>query len=750
MTRRTQGPLTIAGRTAALVPIAGRTAALAAGLICTSAEAQDAGPLALDTIEITATGITANGGLAAGTTEGSGSYTPPATNTAAKFALAPRDTPQTVAVITDQVIDDFQLTDVHDVLQAAPFVSIQTERSPGVWFATTRGTEELNVQFDGIPGPSSILNRGAIPLDTAFIDRTEILYGAQGLLAGAGGAGGIINIVRKMPTEDLHFGAEAGIDSRGSARFVGDASGPLTASGRVRGRLIGVVDDQDSFVDDAWFRRNSLYGVVEADVRNGTTLALGGLYVDYEASTANAYGLPARIDGSFLDLPRSTNLGADWGRDARRARVASLKLDQTLPGDWRLRGALSYAESRSRLTEAIPQGPFLPGSDNEYVVQAQREGWETTTWSLDAYAAGTARLFGRDHEIMVGLNGLHDREHTIGGYWVEGIANDRGESSVLQVSHAFDHDPGSVPRPGADDWFQAWGPWTSTTEQVGTYAAGRFSLAGPAHLILGARATWWAYRDDGPDSVRETAVTPYAALTYEVSSWGTVYASYSRIFDPNTITDANLRVLPPKEGHTYEVGVKGSFFENRLDASAAVYRLDQTNLPEDDLAAPMVCNGWYCSKPSGRVISDGVDLSVSGQITPDWSILAGYSYVSSELNDTGAPFSTLYPQHIVKVSTAYALPGDRWTIGAQARYQSEIYSRGELTSGEDTVAYEVAQPGYTVVDVMARYRISERAALQLNVENLFDKTYFDGISWPRHGNTYGAPRTATLTLRADF
>ena len=485
-------------------------------------------------------------------------------------------------------------------------------------------------------------------------------------------------------------------------------------------------------------------------MRDGTTLALGGVYVDTETSTSNAYGLPTNIDGSFADLPRSTNLGADWGRDRREGEIVFLKLDQALPAGWELRGALNYAHSRSRLTEAIPQGPFLPGTDYEYVVQAQKEGWENRVWSLDGYASGPVRLFGRAHELMVGVNGLRDKAHTIGGYWVEGLPNARGEVSVVQVGHAFDHDPSSVPEPDADDWYEAWGPWNSTTEQFGTYAGGRFSLADPTHLILGARATWWRYRDDGTETIEESALTPYAGLTYDFSSWGTAYASYSGIFQPGTALDADLRLLPPEEGHNYEIGLKGSFFEGRLDASLALYRLDQKNLPEEDYDSPMICGGWYCSKPSGKVVTDGLDLGLSGAITPAWRVLAGYSYTSSEYNDTGAPFSTYYPEHQFKISTTYDLPGARWTLGGQLRWQSEIYETGSYAVGDVTSDFRVAQPAYAVVDLMARYAITEKVSLRLNVENLFDETYYDGISWVRHGNTYGAPRTAILTLSGAF
>jgi outer membrane receptor for ferric coprogen and ferric-rhodotorulic acid len=127
---------------------------------------------------------------------------------------------------------------MRDVLETAPFISVFTERTLGVFVTAARGTEELAIQFDGIPGPDFLGDRAAFPIDTAFIDRTEIVFGAQGLLGGFGGLGGTVNMVRKMPTLERQASAEATVDERGSYRLVGDVSGPLNRSGSIRGRWI--------------------------------------------------------------------------------------------------------------------------------------------------------------------------------------------------------------------------------------------------------------------------------------------------------------------------------------------------------------------------------------------------------------------------------------------------------------------------------------------------------------------------------
>ena len=709
------------------VAAVGLTATLAgfAGL----APAQEGGPddggdVILDTIEVTGQG----GGLAAGTTEGTGLYAAPATNTAAKFALTPRETPQTVVVVPEQVIQDFQLNNMRDVLNTAPFVNVQSERNNGVFYPQARGGEQLNIQFDGIPGPGNIGFQDALPMDTAIFDRVEVLVGAQGLLAGYGSAGGVINMVRKMPTPEFQASADSGVDTDGGYRLVGDVSGPLNDDATVRGRLVAAYDYDDSFIDYAWTRWPTIYGVVDADVTDTTTVAVGAMWTEFTSSNGPAYGMPTLPDGSFLDLPRSTNLSADWARDKRRGWTAFANFDQELPGGWELRGSLSVVQSEARLLSAIPEGPFDAANDDSYLIYGQLEGWDVNLYSLDGYATGPVQLFGREHELMVGFNGSRTENRPIDG---------RAREDPLETSHAFEHDPTTVPKGGdPSSWPIAYPAMDQDLNQFGLYAGGRFSLTDAVHLIVGARAGSYSY-DDPATTFDTQDVTPYAALTWDFNDWGTAYASYARIYAPNIwYRNAEGTLLEPQQGHNYEVGVKGSFFDGRLDASLALYRMEQINIPQEDFAGGLVCDGWYCYVPSGNMVTQGVDIGLSGEIRPGWNVLAGYAYNAD-------PFYTTFPQHQFNLSTTYDV--GRWTVGGQVRYQGMIFAEGE-----DAVPYRVEQPAYTVVDLMAEYRLTEKASLLFNVDNVFDKSYYNGIAYPTHGQTFGPPRSAGLTLLATF
>ena len=212
------------------------------------------------------------------------------------------------------------------------------------------------------------------------------------------------------------------------------------------------------------------------------------MWTEFTSSNGSAYGLPTLPDGSFLDLPRSTNLSADWGRDSRKGRTAFAKLDQDLPGDWELRGAL----------ERLP----LRGAAAR---RRSRRG-RSTRRRLQLHRRGPARGLGQRH-----LQPRRLRHRPGAALRARARADGRPQRrphrsaldrrppappEPLQISHAFDHDPTTVPeedrRRLAD---RVAGGRTRRSTQFGIYAGGRFSLSDPLHLIVGARASSYSYED---------------------------------------------------------------------------------------------------------------------------------------------------------------------------------------------------------------------------------------------------------------
>ena len=341
---------------------------------CYWASAQEA-ELGVATGETRLETIVIEGG--GGPSEGTASYTVEETDSATKLELTARETPQTIVVVTNQIIEDFNLKDANEILKATPGVYVENERNVNSYQYFSRGYV-LQTQFDGVPTASRVGDRDDIPPDSAMLDRVEVIQGATGLLTGAGDPGGVVNFVRKMPTDTFQASIEGDIDSWLGGRLVGDISGPINKASTIRGRVVAAHDLAESYIDYVENQNSLLYGVIQADVTE-TTIVTAGIDVEYYKTEGGAaYGNPTYHDGAFLDIPRSTNLGADWAQDRRHSQNYFLKVDQELPNDWSLQGQLAFANVSANFLESSTWGSVDPLTGLGAGIWGAREVWERT------------------------------------------------------------------------------------------------------------------------------------------------------------------------------------------------------------------------------------------------------------------------------------------------------------------------------------------------------------------------------------
>ena len=213
-------------------------------------------------------------------TEGTGSYTPGTIATATRMVLTPRQTPQSISVVTRQAMDDFGLTGIDNVMRHTPGITVSTYDSERTNYYS-RGFAIQNFQYDGIPMTRNApYSAGQTLTDMAIYDRVEVLKGATGLLTGAGGPGGTINLVRKKPTSEFKGHVELGAGSWDNYRSEVDVSGPLTETGNVRGRAVAAYQDKHSFMDHYERKTSVFYGILEFDLDEDTLLTVGADYQD--------------------------------------------------------------------------------------------------------------------------------------------------------------------------------------------------------------------------------------------------------------------------------------------------------------------------------------------------------------------------------------------------------------------------------------------------------------------------------------
>ncbi len=715
-----------------------------------TSEASDAATLPV----VTVTGATA----ADGTTEGTDSYTTGSMSTATRLNLSMRETPQSVTVITSELIKDQNQQTINDVVQAAPGLTYRRFGPERASFYA-RGMYVDNIMFDGLPVSldSSNLSQDLLSTDMAIYDRVEIVRGATGLVQGAGNPSAAINLVRKRPTDVPQVSAGVSAGSWDHYRAQLDASGPLSEDGSLRGRAVIATQDYGSYKRGEDSSGQTFYGILEKDLSASTTLTLSALHQESRLHGNGFTGLPVARDGSDLDLPRSTSYANDWEHWNKNTTSAFVGLDHRFDNGWRTHLSAYYAQA-----EVDMLGHYLNYNvtTDKYRQLGARNAHKEKQSSVDLYANGPFELLGRTHELVLGAS-YRD---------VDFEGNSRQGVVLYDDLDLYDFDPSAVANPNIPlrDWMDA------NITQQSLYATTRLNVTDRLKLILGGRLDWFDYNDTVNTYSSFTANTPsvsahnrysinnqltkYAGIVYDLNDQHSLYASYTDIFKPQNYMDASNNLLDPVIGENYEIGIKGEYFDGALNASAALFRMDQKNRAFRS-SDQTQCAGYptvTCYSAAGKVRSQGVEFEVQGAITPNWQVSLGYTIAIARYrrdanpDNVGELFDTDTPRHLFKLSTMYRLSGalQGWRIGGSIYRQGPIYNKG-TTSG---VPYRISQSAYTLADLVVGWQATPKLDLQLNINNVFDKKYYNAlsgsVSFP--SNVYGEPRSVTLTARYQF
>ncbi|MEQ4618808.1 MAG: TonB-dependent siderophore receptor [Corticimicrobacter sp.] len=664
-------------------------------------------------------------------TEGSGSYTPGTIATATRMVLTPRETPQSISVVTRQSMDDFNLTSIDDVIRHTPGVSIVTYDSERTQYLA-RGFAIQNFQYDGMPMErNSAYSAGNTLSDMAIYDRVEVLKGATGLLTGSGDPGATLNLIRKKPTRDFQGHLSAGAGSWDTYRTELDVGGPLDASGRVRGRAVAAWQDKHAEADRYSRRTSVFYGIAEVDLTPDTLLTLGADWQDNDPKASSWGGIPIYdSNGNFNDMPRSFNNGANWSRWEQYTRSAFATLEHQFDNGWMAKLQLNHQiNGYDAPLGAAAGGNPDPANGSGTSLWLGRYKGKTTSNAGDFYASGPYQLFGREHELVLG-GSLSRRVWRNTGWGPQ-------PGYIGTVSDYYQWN-GNVPEP---DWSQG-NIYTNheVTRENGLYASTRLNLHDDFKLILGTRLANYKRED-----IRESdMVVPYLGAVYDLNRNFSVYASYTSIFKPQSEQTESGSTLDPLKGNNYEAGIKAEFLDGRLNASLAVFQLRQDNYAV--ATGGRTPNGGVAYRAEQGVKTKGFEAEISGQLTPNWQIQAGYNHQVARQN--GEKISTVAPEHQFMLYTSYRFEGDLrgLTLGGGARWQSKTW--GDVyrpTVG--TVRHTIN--GYWLFDAMARYQFNKKLSASLNVNNIFDKKYYTMMDF-YSTYTWGEPRSAMLNVRYDF
>ncbi len=656
-------------------------------------------------------------------TEKTDSYTVQSTSTATRLNTSIKETPQSISVITREQLDDFRVLTVNDALSYATGVraeQFETDRSE----YTARGFTITNFQIDGIGTPITYgTNYG--DLDLAIYDRVEILRGANGLLTATGNPSATINFIRKRPTSAFQAKADLSLGSWNNKRLDADISGGLNADGTVRGRLVVARQDRDSYLDRYDNERTVAYGVIEADLNDSTSIALGHTYHQNDSSGNNWGSLPLLYsDGSKRDYKRSDSSAPDWSYWDVGTNITFAELSHYFGNDWQIKGQLTR-----KTTDSDARLHYIYGNENRATglgLFSYPAMYRTRTEDhvADIYANGPIDLGGRKHELVFGTTLSKADVKDYSRFGPIGTA-------ITSFDSAADF---PLPTFGSESESADF-----STKTTNIYTAAKLNLADELKVTVGGSLL--NYELEGvsygtPQEAEESnKFTPYIGAVYDLNDTYALYASYTGIYKPQVELGTDLKVLAPLKGKNYEAGVKSGWFNERLNSSFVVFRTEQENVAQEVgmFGSTTVYEGIQAT-------SKGYELDLSGEVTDRLSVNAGYTRLMSLKDSEGQNVNPFVPRHQLHLGTVYKVPFiTGLKVGANVNWQSDTH----VDIG--TVRYE--QDSYAVLNLMANYQIDTHWSAALNLYNVTDEKYLTSLRYAYSGQSYyAAPVNGLATL----
>ncbi|CAN7734108.1 TonB-dependent siderophore receptor [Variovorax sp. LjRoot84] len=656
----------------------------------------------------------------------------------AKTDLPLRELPQSVRIVTRQAIDDLGATKLDDVLDYVGGVSRQNNFG-GLWD---------NIAIRGLPGNENTgmatllngfsSNRGFnAPRDLAGVERIEFLKGTAAALYGSSEPGGTLNIVSKRPLWKAAHSVEGYLGSYGLKRGAFDSTGPIGENFAYR--LNVAVEDRDSFRDHVSAERGVIAPAFTWKLGRDTVLEYSGEFLRH--ATPLDRGVVA-VDNRLGAIPRSRFLGepAD-GNVTVESQTHQLILSHEWNATWRSRLGLSYRETSVNgfSTEATALR-----ADNATLTRQRRfRDFDSDDIALQAELQGNVKTGAIEHELLFGLESFR---FSMDSLMLRANPTTARPYAINIYNPVYGQ---AQPVPGRN---------TDTLEHqrnTALYVQDAIKLAPEWRLVAGARVD--NYRQSLENRITGTtarqdpsSTSPRIGFAWLPAPQWTVYANAGLSFRPNVGSDFAAQGFEPETGRALELGTKWESADKRMGATAALFDIRKRNV----LTADPVNTGY--SMAAGEIRSRGLEFDFAGQLTTNWRLNA-----SLVLNDVEiAKDNTLevggrllnVPRvngSLLAVYENALANGQRYGIGGGVTHVGKRLGQARTQAEADAATPAFDLPSYTTAKLVAYWRINPSLRATLDVDNLFDTTYYSS-SYSRLWVTPGTARTITIGLQAKF
>ena len=660
------------------------------------------------------------------------SYQPLTSVTGTRSETSLLNVPQAVDVVPTQVLTDQAVSNLDEALYN---VSGITQSN------TLGGTQDAVMKRGfGDNRDGSILRDGVRSIQarnfTPTTERVEVLKGPASMLYGMGEPGGMINMISKKPQLQQHTHVEGwGSSFKGGGGQL-DVTGPLGTSGFAY-RMIVDHDETDYWRN---FGRNRQTTIAPSLMWYGesTTVRLAYEHMEYLTPFDRGTIIDSRT-GKPVDTPRDRRFDEAYNATRGDQDSVTLQIDQVLNDRWK--SSLTYAYNRNSY------------SDN----QARATKLDPESGALTRQADATAHAVSHANAVQLTLNGDVDwgrvNHQLLFGFDFEDSRTYRGDmirgskNSDFNIYHpVYGQMPAST-KVSAKDSDQR-----ENLTSYGWFMQDSLQLTDNWLVMGGLRYdTFDVYAGKGrPFNVNtdssEAKLVPRAGVVYKLTPYVSLYGSYTESFKPNSSIATQIGSLPPEQGKSWEMGGKVAL-PNGITGTLALFDITKRNVMVSELV-----DGESVTRTAGRVRSQGVELDMAGNITDSLSLIGAYAYTDARVVDDPANKGKEMA-HVARHTASLFLTqnlgspglysGDELRVGAGARYVGR-------RPGDAANSFYLDH--YTVADAFAAYSMplhSYRVKWQLNVKNLFDKTYY-----PSSGNNLrvavGEPREVVLRASVDF
>ncbi|MCS4267453.1 TonB-dependent siderophore receptor [Serratia sp. BIGb0163] len=664
--------------------------------------------------------------------DGVQSYQPLTSVTGTRTETSLLDVPQAIDVVPQQVITDQAVSSLDEALYNVS----------GITQANTLGGTQDAVMKRGFGDnrDGSILRDGVRSVQarnfTPTTERVEVLKGPASMLYGMGEPGGMINMITKKPQLQQHTHVEGwGSSFKGGGGQL-DVTGPLGTSGFAY-RMIVDHDETDYWRN---FGRNRQTVIAPSLMWFGesTTVRVAYEHMEYLVPFDRGTIIDSRT-GKPVNTPRDRRFDESYNATRGDQDSVTLQVDQVLNESWK--SSLTYAYSRNSY------------SDN----QARALALDPETGVLSRQADSTAHAVSHANAVQLTLNGDVDwgsiNHQMLFGFDFEDNRTYRGDMIRGKKNSDFNiYNPvyGQMPTSNAvsakdsdqRENLTSYGWFMQDSVQLTDKWLVMGGLRYDAFDVFAGKGRPFVTNTDSSDG----KLVPRAGMVYKLTPYVSLYSSYTESFKPNSSIASQIGSLPPEQGKAWEVGSKVEL-PNGVTGTLALFDITKRNVMVSELV-----NGETVTRTAGRVRSQGVELDVAGNITDSLSLIGSYAYTDARVvddPDNKGKEMTNVARHTASLFLTQDLgspglySGDNLRMGAGARYVGR-------RPGDAANSFNL--DNYTVADAFAAYIMpvnGYRVKWQLNVKNLFDKTYYPSSG----GNlrvAVGEPREVVLRASVDF